>query len=84
MTQVYTAEGKLKTAASGALAIIIDDTGAGGISYVGDAKPGSGQTTAVWRIKRLTENGDDLTVEFAEGNSKFDNIWTARTGLTYS
>ena len=54
--------------------------------YKGWAQPGSLTNAPVWRIQRLTFTGadDDLTVEWADGDGEFDNIWDNRAGLTYS
>ena len=55
------------------------------IVYVGEAFPGSAEGDAVWRMKRITNAGtDDATVEFADGNQNYDNIWDDRETLTYS
>lgn len=51
-------------------------------TYVGEAAAGSAEGSAVWRIKRLT-NADN-TIIWADGDSDFDNIWTARAGASYS
>lgn len=54
------------------------------VTYVGKALPGSETNEAVWQIKKITSVGPDLSIEFADGNSDFDNIWDDRAGLTYS
>lgn len=66
------------------LALNMDDAGSG-ITYVGEATPGSANNAAVWRIKRLDESvASDLTILWADGNSSFDNVWDSRAGLSYS
>ncbi len=65
-------------------ALQYDDTEAGGITYVGEALPGAVTSSAVWRIKRLTETGPDMVVEWADGDSDFNNIWDDRASLSYS
>lgn len=66
------------------LALNLDDAGSG-ITYVGEATPGSVNSAAVWRIKRLDETvADDLTILWADGNASFDNVWNDRAGLSYS
>jgi hypothetical protein len=66
----------------------VDDTGAGGISYVGHAHPGSTEASAAWRIKRITSTTvgpQTITkTEYADGNQYFDNIWNNRAALSYS
>lgn len=63
-------------------AVRIDEVGS--TTYVGEALPGTLTSAASWRIKRLTETGPDLTIQFADGNSSFDNIWDNRLALSYS
>lgn len=62
---------------------LIDDVGAG-VLYVGKAAPGTATGDALWRIIRITESGDDLTVEWADGDSLFNNEWDNRAALSYS
>ena len=53
--------------------------------YVGEAPPGSATSSAVWRIKKVTWSDSKATaVEWADGNTKFDNVWDDRASLTYS
>ena len=61
----------------------LDDAGSG-VTYVGEADPGSGNGSAVWRIKRITETGLDLHVDWADGVSTFTKVWDSRAGYTYS
>jgi hypothetical protein len=68
---------------SGAQAIRIDEYSAT-VTYVGKAATGSAEGSAVWQIQRLTESSGDLTVEWADGNDSFDNVWTNRASLSYS
>lgn len=67
-----------------ALALLLDDTEAGGISYVGEADPGTATAAAAWRIKKLIETGPDVAVTWADGDSDFDNVWDNRASLSYS
>lgn len=53
------------------------------VSYFGFAKAGSAEGSAVWRIMRLTTT-NPTNLKYADGNAKFDNIWTNRASLTYS
>ena len=64
-------------------AIRIDEASAT-VTYVGKATPGSAEGSAVWQVQRLTESAGDLTVEWADGNDSFDNVWTNRASLSYS
>lgn len=60
------------------------DKVSGTVSYVGQALPGSSPASAVWMIKRLTEVAGDLTIEYADGNDDYDNVWDNRLILSYS
>jgi hypothetical protein len=63
---------------------IIDDTGVGGITYVGFAVNGTPTSAPRWKVKKITEVGTITTIEYADGDSKFDNIWDDRATLTYA
>lgn len=65
-----------------ALAVRVDTVAT--VTYVGEAQPGTASSAAAWRIKRLTETGDDAVLEWADGNAGFDNIWDNRLSLSYS
>lgn len=53
--------------------------------YIGVAAPGSSISDNVWRIKRISYSGDNPTViEWADGDTKYDNVWGNRTLLSYS
>jgi hypothetical protein len=54
------------------------------ITYVGEAKVGTTEASAKWRIFRLTDSSGDLTIEYADGDDKFDNVWANRASLSYS
>jgi hypothetical protein len=53
--------------------------------YKGEADPGSSESSAVWRIRHIViGNDDDVTTNWADGDSQFDNIWANRASLSYS
>lgn len=54
------------------------------VTYVGAAAPGSAASSPVWQIQRLTFTGPDITIEWANGNKDFNNIWNNRLSLSYS
>lgn len=60
-----------------------DDAGAG-VKYFGYSLPGTLGSAVGWSIKRETLSGSDVTVEWADGNLSYDNIWDDRATLTYS
>lgn len=54
--------------------------------FQGWAAPGSLAASSVWRIIKYTYNADFLVtdIQFADGDSNFDNVWDDRAGLDYS
>lgn len=54
--------------------------------YIGEADPGTAVTSAGWRIKKITydSNQNPTDVKWADGDTKFDNIWNDRATYTYS
>lgn len=67
----------------GALKTIVEDTGVGGITYIGEAIPGTATSAAGWRIQRITVAGTTTTIEWVGSGSKFNQIWDNRTSLSY-
>ena len=68
-------------------AIRLDDTVNGTVLYFGTAKAGTLNAAATWQIQRITfttPGQDDLDIEFADGDLKFDNVWDDRLALAYS
>jgi hypothetical protein len=58
------------------------------VFYIGKAPQASAEGSAVWQIKRITvteiANKTAVDVDYADGNDKFDNDYSAREGLSYS
>lgn len=55
------------------------------VSYIGKAPAGTATNAAAWKIQRVTTTvGGDLTVEWADGNINYDNVWDNRAVLSYS
>lgn len=54
----------------------------GSYVYLGEAAPSSAEGSAVWRIQRITTSTGKI--EYADGNSEFDNVWSNRASLSYS
>ena len=53
--------------------------------YEGFAPAGTATSAASWQIKRNTWTNNQLTaVEWADGNTNFDNVWDNRASLSYS
>lgn len=55
-----------------------------GIAQLVDGEPGPDEGDAVWRIYRITFDGNDSTKQWADGNADFDNVWDDRASLDYS
>jgi len=63
----------------------LDYDGSGNLIYQGQASAGSAKSAAGWRIKKFVYSGSDITdIQFADGDTKFDNIWDNRVSLSYS
>lgn len=56
----------------------------GGVTYIGAAECGSTPGSAKWQIQRITAVGAVQTIEWADGDGQFDNIWDNRAALTYA
>ena len=55
------------------------------IEYIGLAVTGSKGTDPNWQIRKVTYVGKKhVAVQFADGDTKFDNIWDNRAALPYS
>lgn len=54
--------------------------------YVGEANPGTAESATGWRIKKITydANNNPTNVQWADGNTKFDNVWDDRASYSYS
>lgn len=59
------------------------DDSANPILYLGEAAPGTTDSQALWRIQRIT-TGAGVTIEWADGNDYFDNVWDDRAALSYA
>lgn len=67
------------------LAVNLDDVGGDPqVLYRGEAAPGTPTNASLWRIQRITINGDDVVIEWADGNANFDNVFDNRLILSYS
>jgi len=66
--------------------LAMDYSAATVLLYAGNAHPGTAKSEALWQIKKMVYDGNgDLTdVQWADGNTKFDNIWNDRASLSYS
>lgn len=60
----------------------VDDVG-GGVVYIGQASAGSSFSSSVWRIKKVTFVGDDVSVQWASSGA-FSLVWNDRLSYSYS
>lgn len=60
------------------------DEASSSVSYFGFAEVGSSEASAVWKIKKMSTSGSQMTITYADGNSSYDNIWANRASLSYS
>lgn len=65
-----------------ALALRVDEASAT-VTYIGEASPGTNESEAAWRIKRITDTGP-VVIEWAAGAANFNQIWSNRSSLSYS
>lgn len=63
--------------------MLVDDVDAS-TSYIGESSPGTATSLALWRIKKISVSGTLTSIQFADGNDRFDNIWDDRVSLSYS
>ena len=54
------------------------------IIYKAEAIPGTLETEAGWRIRKITFIAEDIKEEWAEGTIDFNKIWSSRTSYIYS
>ena len=62
--------------------VLLDEQGA--ITYVGKAAPNTQTSAPAWQIRRIQTVGSLVSVEYADGNNRFDKIWDDRASLSYS
>lgn len=63
-------------------ALRLDD--ASPVTYVGEALPGTAESAPAWRIKKITETGSDIDIEWADGAATFTKVWDDRLSLSYA
>jgi len=59
------------------------------VTYYGYAELGTPVGAAKWKIIRVTKASATtpygvITTDYADGNVNYDNVWSGRTGLSYS
>lgn len=76
-------ERKIWDTSSGTYSVRVDDA-TSTVSYVGESHTGTLPGSAGWRVKRITSSATLTTIEWADGDDNFDNIWDNRVSLNYS
>lgn len=67
-----------------AYTIKTDSTTTSGVTYIGFCNSvDADDDEPLWAITRVTNDGDDVIVEHADGNGDPDNVWTDRASLNY-
>lgn len=60
------------------------DTSISGVTFIGNALPGTNDTTASWLIKRITQSDTNTLIEFPGGIAEYNTVWVSRASLSYS
>ncbi len=64
--------------------VIIDEATTSSVTYIGKAVIGTATSAASWQIKRIDETVTDVvTIEWADNDADFDNVWDNRGSLSY-
>lgn len=50
-------------------------------TYIGEATPGTAESSSSWRIKRLTNASN--TILWADGDASFSKVWDNYASYTY-
>lgn len=53
------------------------------VTYIGKAYVGASDSDNVWQIQRIEVVGTENVIKWADGNTKFDNVWDDRASLSY-
>lgn len=56
----------------------------GDYTYIGEADPGTTRDSALWRIKRVYEQGDDIEIIWADNTADFTKVWNDRATYEYN
>jgi hypothetical protein len=54
------------------------------LAYLGEAEVGTPTNAATWRVQKLVFTaGGGVGITWADGDTRFDNVWDSRASLTY-
>ena len=59
------------------------DDASGTVTYYGFAAAGTATSAAAWKIMKHTTSNPQ-SIEFADGDGAYDNVWDNRASLSYS
>ena len=62
---------------------VVEGTGVVYVCVARPSRPNAKHAEAVWQVRRIATAAGVTTVVFADGDTKFDNIATDPTALTY-
>ena len=54
------------------------------VIYKGNAPVGTSDSSSQWKIQKITIVGAITKIEYADGNTNYDNSWDNRASLTYN
>lgn len=54
------------------------------LTYIGEAAVGANENDPIWRISRITTLGPVTKIEYANGNTSWNSVWTNRASYSYS
>lgn len=60
------------------------DEASGNLTYIGFAKLGTATSTAAWQILRIQKTGSTTLIQYADGDTRYNNVWDDRASLTYT
>ena len=64
------------------MSLLVDKTTTANVTYIGEAIPGSSESSSVWRVFIL-DNTTSVTKKKWASNGDFVNSWANRSSLTY-
>lgn len=55
----------------------------GNLTYIGFAKLGIATSDAGWQILRINKTGAVTLIQYADGDTRYNNVWDDRASLNY-
>ena len=65
------------------LTTLVDEVNSN-LTYIGLGKLGTADSDAKWQIRKIEKIGSVTTIQYADGNRRYDNVWDDRASLTYT